>query len=131
MNIIDGFHNSNGVWCTDTEGIATDYYKNLFTTSNNLNMDGVLASVEKVVTDDMARNLVCTYIEDEIRVALFKMHPSKSSGSDGMSSFFFQKFQHIVGYDVTAVVLSILHLGMYLHKINFTHFVLITKKNNP
>ena len=69
-NIIDGFHSSNGVWCTDTEGIATEYYKNLFTTSNNLNMDGVLASVEKVVTNDMAKSLVCTYTKDEIRVEI-------------------------------------------------------------
>ena len=94
-NIIDGLHDSNRVWCTDTEGIATiadDYYKNLFTTSNNLNMDGVLASVEKVVTNDMAKSLVCTYTKDEIRVALFQMHPSKSPGLDDMSPFFFQNF---------------------------------------
>ena len=38
---------------------------------------------------------------------------------------------HIVGPDVTKVVLSVLHLGKYLRKMNFTHIVLIPKKNDP
>ena len=122
------------MWCTETKGIATiaeDYYRNLFTASNNLNMDGVLAFVERVVTEDMARSLVRTYMKDEVRVALFQMHPSKARGSDGMSPFFFQNFWHIVGHDVTSTVLSMLHSRIYLHKMNFTHIVLIPKKNNP
>ena len=59
------------------------------------------------------------------------MHPSKALGPDDMSSFFFQRFWHIVGQDVTKAVLSILHSGRYLHKINYTHLVLIPKKSNP
>lgn len=94
-------------------------------------MDEVLVSVEKVVIDDMARSLVRTYTNDEVKVDPFQMRPSKSPGSDGMPPFFFQKFWHIVGHDVIAAVLSVLHLGMYLHKINFTHIVLIARKNNP
>ena len=45
-------------------------------------------------------------------------------------SFFF-KFWHIVGHDVTSTVLSVLHSGRYLKKMNFTHIVLIPKKNDP
>ena len=48
-----------------------------------------------------------------------------------MSPFFFQKFWHIVGVDVTNVVLSILHSGHMLHKMNYTHIVLIPKNNEP
>ena len=59
------------------------------------------------------------------------MHPSKSPGSDGMSPFFFQNFLHIVRLDVTLAVLSVLHSGRYLKKMNFTHIVLIPKKNDP
>ena len=58
------------------------------------------------------------------------MHPSKASGLDGMSPFFFQKFWHIVGHDVTTTVLSVLHSGKYLRKMNYTHIVLILKKND-
>ncbi|KAK9989376.1 hypothetical protein SO802_029615 [Lithocarpus litseifolius] len=133
-NTIEGLHDSNGVWCTNTGEIATiaeAYYKELFTASADLNMEGVLASMERVVTEEMARNLTQSYTEEEIRVALFQMHPSKSPGPDGMPPFFFQKFWHIVGHDVTAAVLSVLHSGRYLRKMNYTHIVLIPKKKNP
>ena len=45
--------------------------------------------------------------------------------------FFLIKFWHIVGYDVTIAVLSFLRSGRYLQKMNFTHIVLIPKKNEP
>ena len=43
---------------------------------------------------------------EEVRFALFQMHPLKTLGPDGMTAFFFQKFWHIVGADVTNAVLS-------------------------
>ena len=47
-----------------------------------------------------------------------------------MSHFFFQKFWHIVGQDVTTAVLSILNFGHMLQKLNYTHIVLIPKNND-
>ena len=60
---------------------------------------------------------------------MFQMHPSKSPRPDGMPPFFFQKYWHIVGQDVTTVVLSVLNFGHMLHKMKFTHIVLISKNN--
>ena len=125
---------TSGRWCTDTgeiASIAEEYYKRLFTALNNLNTDDVLASVDRVVTGEIACNLVRPYTEEEVQTALFQMHPSKALGPDDMSLFFFQRFWHIVGQDVTKAILSILHSGRYLHKINYTHLVLIPKKSNP
>ena len=105
-----------------------EYYQNLFTSSNQLDIERVIELVDHVVMEEMAQSLVRPYIEEEVRTALFQMHPSKSPGLDGMSHFFFQKFRHIVGNDVIAVVLSFLHSGRCLRKMNFTHIVLIPKK---
>ena len=133
-NTIEGLHDSNGVWCTNSGEIAAiteAYDKGLFIASTELNMEDVLTSMDSVVTEEMARSLTCSNTEEEVRAALFQMHPSKSPGPDGMSPFFFQKFWHVVGQDVTAAVFSVLHSGRYLHKMNYTHIVLIPKKKDP
>ena len=58
------------------------------------------------------------------------MQPSRTPRPDRMSHFFFQKFWHIVGQDVTTTVLSILNFGHMLQKMNYTHIVLIPKNND-
>ena len=47
-----------------------------------------------------------------------------------MSPFFFQKYWHIVGTNVANAILSILHSGHMLRKMNHTHIVLIPKKKD-
>lgn len=59
------------------------------------------------------------------------MHPSKSPGPNGMSHFFFQKYWNIIGYDVTEAILPVLNSGHMLRKMNYTHIVLIPRKNDP
>ena len=87
--------------------------------------------VDKVVHPDMNHTLLQPYTPEEVRKALLNMHPSKSPEPDGMSPFFFQKFWHVVGNDVTSTVLSVLHSGHFLHKMNYTYIFLIPKLNEP
>ena len=70
------------------------------------------------------------YNPEEVKQALFQMQPSRTPRPDCMSHFFFQKFWHIVGQDVTTTVLSILNFGHMLQKMNYTHIVLIPKNND-
>ena len=126
-----GLYDREGEWYTDEEKIASiaeEYYKHLYTSSPSLDMDDVIESVDRVVTEGMAQSLTHPYTEEEVKTTLFQMHPSKSQGPNGMSPFFFQKFWHIDGHDITTVVLSVLHVGRYLRKLNYTHIVLIPKK---
>ena len=131
---IDELNDREGIWQSDMSRIATiteEYYTYLFTTSHLRNMEMILEAVDKVVTHDMAHSLTQPHSEEEVKVALFSMHPSKSPGLDGISPFFFQKYWHIVGHDVMLTVLSVLHSSRCLKKMNFTHIVLIPKKNDP
>ncbi|XP_075645825.1 uncharacterized protein LOC142616994 [Castanea sativa] len=133
-NQILGIFDDEGNWNT-TEGsiaqTAKRYFQHLFTSSNPEEIEGVLNSMDKRVTPSMNASLLQRYTPKEIRKALFQMHPSKSPSPDGMFPFFFQKFWHIVGHDVTTAILSVLNSGHMLRKMNHTHIVLIPKKNDP
>ena len=122
------------VWGTTEESIANtaeSYFHQLFTSTNPANVDTVLDSVDNLVTPTMNATLLQRYTPEEVKIALFQMHPSKAPGLDGMSRFFFQKFWHIIGPDVTAAILSVLNSSHMLKKMNYTHIFLIPKKNDP
>ena len=84
-----------------------------------------------MVTSEMNHDLHRPFSNEEVRVALFQMHPSKAPGPDGMSTLFYQKYWHIVGDDVTHAVLDFLQFGNMLGCIKFTHIVLIPKVISP
>ena len=73
---------ANGRWCTSDEHkerVAKTYLQRLFTTTTNPNqMDHVLNKVKRVVAPDMNHALFQPYSLDEVKRALFQMHPSKS-----------------------------------------------------
>lgn len=74
-----------------------------------MKMYRVLEVIEPKVDGQMNQDLCCTFTEVEVRRALFDMHPDKSSGPDGMSTIFYQKFWSEIGTDVTSAVLKILN----------------------
>ena len=135
-NQIRGVFNKTREWCTDDEQIADtamEYFQDLFTSSQpeDEEIGPVLEAVDQRVTDDMNNTLMEPYTGDEVRRALFQMHPSKASGPDGMSPLFLQKFWSIVRHDVTSDILSTLNSGRFLHKMNYIHIALMPKKNDP
>lgn len=116
-NHIEGQIDMSGVWHTEEDKvaeIAMDYYKALFSASAPTHMPEVLDTADKVVSCDMRHILLLPYTENEVWVALFQMHLSKSPGPDNMSPYFFQKFWHIIGSNVTSAILSVLHSRRYL-----------------
>jgi len=48
-----------------------------------------------------------------------------------MNALFYQKFWHVVGDSVTAIVLDFLNSGNMVPNINHTNIVLIPKVKNP
>ena len=81
--------------------------------------------------EEMNQELNRPVMGEEVRKACFTMHPSKSSRLDGMSPFFFQKYWHIVGENVTEALPLVQNTGHILNKMNFTHILLILKLKDP
>ena len=94
-NEINRLRNQHGDWVSDKskmEGMVNNYFYNLFTSSNPVGIPNVVRLVDRVVSDDMNHSLVKDFDAEEVRRALFQIHPTKAPGPDGMSAIFFQHF---------------------------------------
>ena len=83
------------------------------------------------MSSNMLNILSEEFSADEVKTTLFQMGLTKTPGPNGMNALFYQKFWHIVGNDVTNVVLDFLNIGFMLLELNHTHIVLIPKVKSP
>lgn len=111
--------------------IARSYFQNLFNTANQANFDNLLTRIDRCVCEEDNRKLTEPYTKEEVREALFKIHPTKAPGEDGFPALFYKKCWHFIGEEVMAFCLLHLNGGMEVSSINLTHIVLITKINDP
>lgn len=133
-NFIKGLRDEQGVWQEDEEvfsALLTEFYSNLFTSSNPHDLDCILDGVQTVVTVEMRVKLDKPYTSEEVGEAIREMAPLKTPRPDGMPPLFFQTYWTNVGMDVTQAVLSCLNSGSILKSINHTFITLIPKVNNP
>ena len=94
-------------------------------------MEEVLDCIQPIVSATANEALCRPYSREEVNCAFAQMHPHKAPGPDGMNPFFYQKFWDIIGDDVSAVVLSILHGHPIPPALNRTFVALILKKQKP
>jgi len=71
------------------------------------------------------------FIGEEVFKALNQMAPLIAPGPNGMSPIFYKSFWHIVGRDVTEVVLNALNNGHVPANFNSTFIALIPKIKDP
>jgi hypothetical protein len=69
--------------------MATQFYKNLYTSEGVQDMDEVLRIVPSKVTLEMNIMLDAPFQAEEVKAALYEMYPTKSLRSDGFPAFFF------------------------------------------
>ena len=112
----------------EIEEIFVNFFEDLFTTGAQVDVQNVIDKVEVEVSIEKYHLLAAPFVGEEVKEALFQMHPSKAPGPDGMSAMFYQKFWGIVGRDVIEMVLGVLNNGEDIAKYNHTHLVLIPKK---
>jgi hypothetical protein len=72
------------------EGLATTFYKELFTAQAEAAPEEVLAHVPARVSSEMNEALDRPYIAQEVERAMFMIGACKAPGSDGFTARFFE-----------------------------------------
>ena len=133
-NTIKGLLDENGVWKKgkdEMSEIVSNYFQNLFNSGNPTEMEAALEGLPCSVTESMNVELMVPPIGEDIRLALFSMHPNKAPGVDGLHALFFQKFWHIMGRDIISFMVQWWNGDVDLSSINKTCIVLIPKCATP
>uniref|UniRef100_A0A803NTY1 Reverse transcriptase n=1 Tax=Cannabis sativa TaxID=3483 RepID=A0A803NTY1_CANSA len=132
-NLIQKLKNNDGNWVgweDDLPTVVTEYFHQLFT-NEDVDFRAVIDCVHPQITAEQKEKLIEFIPAEEIKQALFQMHPEKSPGPDGMTPDFYQKFWHIVGDDIVSLVRNFFTTGQFPNKLNETNIVLIPKKKLP
>ncbi|KAK6786278.1 hypothetical protein RDI58_014803 [Solanum bulbocastanum] len=133
-NSIKGFCLANGNWVSVKGDIIREvenYFENLFTTSRPTNLDPILNLIPRLVEDPINLSLIREVTDEEVKHAVFEMHPLKGPGIDGMTPFFFQNYWNVLSTDIIAAIKSFFHSGYLLPSWNQTLITLIPKVKNP
>ena len=133
-NYISGLENELGFWVEEESqigGMLVQYFSNLFTSSNPINLDLVLEGVLPVVTDEMNEGLNRPFEPNEVQGTLKQMEVGTAPGSDGLPPLFYKQYWSKVEQEVTSVVLAILNSGIVPSQLNHTFLTLIPKIHSP
>lgn len=94
----------------------TSFFDNSYTSSltggSQRSWDDELQNILTVISEVSNARLTEPYTEEEVRRALFQMHPEKAPGVDGFSAMFYHKFWGLIKDDVCSVVLNFLNHGI-------------------
>ena len=88
------------------------YFQQIFTSSFEAGHDEDHIQVSNKVSADMCDDLNREFTEAEVKEALFQINPSKAPGPDGFNPFFYQRYWHVVGKDITEVILNFIIIGV-------------------
>ena len=133
-NYITGLENEAGLWMEDEAEmgkIVERYFQDMFTTSQLDGFDTILDGIKPVVTTEICAALDCDFQAEEVDQALKQMAPLIAPRPNGMSLIFYKTYWHIVGKDVTTMVLNALNSSVVHESLNPTFISLIPKINNP
>uniref|UniRef100_A0A803P795 Reverse transcriptase domain-containing protein n=1 Tax=Cannabis sativa TaxID=3483 RepID=A0A803P795_CANSA len=133
FNQISKLKDSSGNWKDWENGLAdvvVDYFSSLFSASN-LGSDMVIQCIQRKVTTQINEELHQPIVAEEVRKAIFSMHPDKSPGPDSMTPAFYQKCWDIIQLDIVDVVQKFFTTGEFDSACGDANVVLIPKKKLP
>lgn len=120
----------HGNWIEDVDIIkahAINFFKNLYTKEPREHIPYPLASIFPGIDELNLGKLNAEVCEDEIKEAIFSMHPFKAPGIDGLDAIFYQMQLDTVGSSVYTLVQGIFNGQQIPSEINKTLIVLIPK----
>ena len=132
-NQINRLKDEEGKWVEWERGLPElicNHFRNLFTAEPTIREE-IIECVPQTITDIQNVELQKPVTADEVKNAIFSMHPDKAPGPDGMTPAFYQKHRSIVGNDVVNMTSRFFQEGVIEPSLNETNIVLIPKKKNP
>jgi hypothetical protein len=133
-NFIKKLKNLSGNFVEGTDNlnpIILKYFSNLFSTENTAVDADFLEKVSPKVTEVMNNDLIAPFTPEDVKKAVFSIGDLKAPGPDGLHALFYKKFWHLVGQDITVVVLKAINEKEIPAGWNETVVVLIPKVDNP
>lgn len=132
-NKLDRIKDANGEWQETTIGVQNvieEYFTSLFMSSNT---DGKLIEYESVtqVSGPANKALMAEVTCEEVKGAVFSMHPDNASGPDGFNPAFYQAFWDVVQKDVVDFCRTFISTGTIPKGVNNALVCLIPKIKNP
>jgi len=107
------------------------YFRWLYKSDGNLEMEACLDSIFPRVTPEMNRQLMAPVSVDEIQLALNQMDPLKAPGPDGFLACFYQHNWEILHNEVCDAIKYFFESCSLDASINATVIALIPKSKNP
>lgn len=130
QNMIKGLQGVNGQWHEEKgkiEEIILDYFTNIYSTEQPCDHEVKVEAMDVWITLEMNEALLEEFRDEEIRIALNQMHPTKSPDPDSMPPIFYQKYQDVVGPNVISCIMKSLNYGIKPYALNETYICLIPK----
>lgn len=94
--------------------------------------DKIVNVVSGRINENMRKILEPEFTQAEVFQAVKQMHLAKALRPDGLPTLFYQKFWHLVGDDVSKLVLRVINDGLNAKELNHTFICLIPKvKKSP
>lgn len=111
--------------------VVEKYFEKIFSSSNPFSFESILNGIQHTVGDDGSASMGSDFQACEVQQAFTQMASHTTQGLDGMSPIFYKLFWHIMGEDVTTVMLRALNSGIVPKSLNTTFISLIPKIKNP
>ena len=122
QNTVCQLKNSQGDWVnwnTGLDRLNIDYFSDVCQASH-VDCLPVSSLIQSQVSVSQNADLLQPISEEEVRCAVFQMHPDKSPGPDGMTPGFFQKSWSTIQRDVCHMVQHFFSTGTLPKDINHT-----------